>query len=229
MTEQTTTDSPITALVNHPIASEPKAFELIAAAATVPEKIEDEETAADAADLVKAIRACDKNLEDGRKAIVGPINQGVKQLNARFKMVSGPLGEAMKRVNGKLTAYQLEQDRLVREAEEAAQAARAASEAAALAEAQRLEDEGNKAGAEKALEYAVATPAPVVSRQPIIRGDGGSAMSLRTDWKWEVSDKAQIPLEHMAPDAKVIDQLVKSGTRAIPGLRIFSVKTTVVR
>ena len=62
-----------------------------------------------ATDLVKAIKTRVKNIEDERTKMVKPFNDGVKQINDRFKVIRLPLEEAETELKGKMLVFQKEE------------------------------------------------------------------------------------------------------------------------
>ncbi len=217
--------NPVALLVNRPIETKARTDELVEAGGRVP-VIEDQEMASKAADLAKMLHAQLKRLEDERRQIVGPINESVKLINAKFKIPASALAAARKEVLAKITAFQIEQQRQAREVEAEA---RREQEEAALAQAQVLEDAGDVKGAEEVLNFGADAPAPVVAHSKTVRSDYGATSSLRTTWQWEVTDMAKVPLEHLVVDEKRMNKLVKEGARHIFGLRIYETQQSVVR
>lgn len=109
-----------------------------------------ESDAAHASALLVELKKIRSANEKERKSLVGPLNQVVKDLNARFKEVDGPLEQADAAIRGKLVAFEreqaaaraAEQARLEAEAEErrkAEEAARLEAEAKARAEQEAAE------------------------------------------------------------------------------------------
>ena len=96
-----------------------------------------------------------KNIENERKALVDPLNQTVKRINAMFKGISERFDDAARWIETPMLAFKREELRKQQEAERQAQAERdrLAAEAkkkiddelAALQEAQRIKDEADRA------------------------------------------------------------------------------------
>lgn len=251
------TANPIAAIVRQPIEAKPRADQLMTAAGSVPELITDHDTNGMVGDLIKQIRSHVRRLEDERKALTGPIGEGVRRINARFKQVTEPLNEAMKALGGRSTAFLQEQDRMARAKEErlrkeqddAAQAQALAMERkatelkaqaeeldkagnAALAEEKAAEAEHQTAQAEEVLEEGAEGIAPVVVNPKASRGDCGSTTSLRDNWKWELIDKGQVPTKFLIVDEKLLNKLVRQANypfREIPGIRIYNEQIAVTR
>ena len=112
----------------------------------------------------------------------------------------------------------------------AAEAAKQAADAALLAE----QSQSATQHAEEVLAQAAA--APVIQPQPVSLVRGAEAVSSqRTTWHAEILDFKELP-EHVIAHPKVkeaaqavVDALVRSGTRELSGVRIYSQKTTINR
>ena len=224
-----------------------RADQLVHAVGNVPKTIEDEETSGRAAEFVRQIAACAKQVTEKRTDCKKPYLDGGRAVDAFFKPVTEELEKAKKTVNGRLTGYLQEQERIARQkAEEEARAARQAEEAARTeaekaaaaatseedrAEADRKQQEAD-AKADEARRSAAA--AATASAGPV-HGNYGGSSSLRTAWKGEITDINAIPLErlrqYLAPDAleKAIRGFIRDGGRELPGVRIFEETTAVTR
>jgi hypothetical protein len=105
-----------------------------------------------AAEELRAIKGKAAALEAKRKELVGPINEAVKRINDFFRAPIEMLGRAESALKTGMIAFDDEQERIRRAAEEQARRDREAEErrvAAEAAEAQRLADEA-VAAAERA-------------------------------------------------------------------------------
>lgn len=121
------------------------------------------------------------------------------------------------------------------EAEEAArQEAERARLAAEQAEADRAREAARAAKAEaaEAKEAANAKAADMTR----VQSDIGAVASLRTTWTFEVMQPADVPREFLVIDQTAIRAAIKKATDKagncklkIPGVRIFTIETTVVR
>lgn len=137
-------------------------------------------------------------------------------------------------VRAKISAWKLEEQRVLDEATRkeqervaavAAEEQRAAEEQA-LAEAQKLEASGDKAGAEEVLTTAAeAEPVapvyvPPAPPPPKVKGAG----AMVTTWHFEVTDVALLPPQFTSPNRTAIlreVRLLKEKAK-IPGVRVFS-------
>lgn len=138
---------------------------------------------ASATDFVKICQSQFNQAEDIRTAIVGPLNDHVKWLNAQFRPITTSLELAKKKVAGKAATWKREEDKRVRE--EALQAQREADEQA-LKDAEAASEAGDDARADAILEVAAETPLPPVKAPPGRGVITGATGSTKTNWKGEV-------------------------------------------
>jgi hypothetical protein len=54
-------------------------------------------------------------------------------------------------------------------------------------------------------------------------------MYTRTDWKYDIMDHNEIPREFLTIDEKKVKASIKAGVRNIPGLKIYSAETAVLK
>lgn len=201
-----------------------------------------------AKDFADQLRAEAKAAEIERKAINAPWQAMVDANNATFRTLNAMLAACVAVLQPKLDAWakrlREEQDRIKRETEQKAIAAQreadrlkaAAAKAAdtgkgdvvGLAVAAQQAEEGAAAAFKKADKAAAA--------QPILKGSyGGRGSSLRTFWKFEITDAAAVPREWLMPDEIKIGAAVRrklDGSegpplRALAGVRIFSEEKTI--
>ena len=190
-----------------------------------------------ATDLVKTIKSRFKEIEDERKRIVKPFNDGVDAINGRFKGMTGPLLEAEAALKGKMLAFQKEEekranDEAVRVAKiqaEAAEKARQEAEEHAKANPE-ADDISSMPLPEKLIAAAVEVNMPI--HRPTTYGQTGAVSTVKKVWAFEVTDiKA---LANARPDLVMVDtvkinQLIRGVGGEIPGLRIFQNETMSVR
>ncbi len=155
-----------------------------------------------------------KDLETKRKEFICPLQTYVKEINDAFKLISEPLLEADKAVRDKIISYKTKQDRLRREALEAAEAQRVANE-----KARKVREETGEI-VEGPTEAPVEIPMEVSSR---VHADLGTA-GLRANWKYEVVDFDQLPDEYKVPDTTMLNAIAKKhhDTKQIPGIRFYN-------
>lgn len=194
-----------------------------------------------ASDLGKILLTVRQRADADRRSLVDPLNQVVKDINARYKPVLDALQRGRELVQGKLTTWQREEQRkaeeqALAEAEERRQAAEeAARQAAEAAKANATDPEEAatqaRAQAEQEADRAFNRAA---ERNVVTRSMGtGAQASLRDNWTWELEDIQKLAAERpdlVVPNTKAINELVRrEKVRRIPGLRIFNDRKTVVR
>lgn len=80
-----------------------------------------------------------------------------------------------------------------------------------------------KANAEKLLAgKPIEAPVSAKPSEPIV------TVSEKVTWEFEIIEEEKIPKKYLCPDEDAIRQAIKSGVRAISGIKIFE-KTTVLR
>ena len=222
-------ENPLAIMIGRAIEAKPRADDLMRASGNVPVVITDAKMAGDVGQLIKMIRSHAKTLEDERKAIVGPIGEGVKRINARFKFVTDPLKAAEAELGNRNTAFLNEQRRLAQEEEDRLRTEQADK---ALEDAAKLEAEGKDEEAAEVLDEAVDGVAPIVQEVKTVRGDYGATTGLRDFWCVEVVDKSKLPAEFLMPDMVALTQTVRRADnplREIPGCRIWNDPKAVTR
>jgi len=162
-----------------------------------------------------------KMVEKARKEQVDPLNAEVKDINTHFKQYSDRLDELDKSVRGKLSAWDVEQERIRQEREE--------RQRKAMEELRRKELEE---AAKNKTEAAPALVIPTKEVEKTVHSDTGSATSMLF-WNFEVTDvdalyKARPDLVKL--EAKRRETLVAvDADQTIPGLRIFRDSKQAVR
>ena len=151
--------------------------------------------------------------------------QAHKAVCDREKAMLTPLKNAEKIVKKTMGDCLMEQERIRREAEEAARRAAEEERERKLKEAMALEAAGDKEGAEAAVEEAVvmdeatgySVPAPV---KPKVSG-----VSTSKDWEITSIDTAKVPVNFNGMELRPVDQaavmrLIRAskGSIAIPGI-----------
>lgn len=102
-------------------------------------EVRDPAEANSAAAILKDLTTQKRNAEATRKELVGPLNETVKKLNAKFKTATEPLDAAAKVLRGKIEAFQEAAERARREQEERLQREAAEREAKLKAEREKAE------------------------------------------------------------------------------------------
>ncbi len=181
--------------------------------------ISDEAGKGEAANLLGQIATARKNVEETRKSMVKPINDGLKSINSWFKNFSTPLETADKTLRDKILRYNQEQARIAREEQERLRKLQEK-------EQKRLERQASKKG------IAPPPPPPVIPamNEPAktTRSDAGTVTSKKT-WDFEIVDENKIPRMFLQVNEKAIRAAVKSGVREIAGCRVFQREDLSVR
>jgi hypothetical protein len=181
------------------------------------------ETFTAAGELLKGIKALEKEVDDTFKPIIKKAHEAHKEAVAQCKKHMAPLERAEAIVKQKMGAWQLEQERVRREEEVRLQAeARKQAEELALAQAA----EAMKAGDSEAATAILAAPvevAPVVLPPAPVKVEG---VSFVTSWDFEITNPNIIPRQYLVPDEKKIRGVVRAlkGSHGIPGVRAFEVQ-----
>jgi hypothetical protein len=186
-----------------------------------------------------------KEVEAERTKRVKPLNDTVKLINADYKAISDKLEAICRAVEVPMLAFKREEERLRREAEEAARKERERLEAEAK-EAARIEmEKAQKAReavtqAEDPFEAALAEEeanAALENAKEAIRdirrvdvpvdyvpNTVAAGTSFRKNWTFEVIDASLIPREYLIPDEKRIGELARSFKEKadIPGVRFYA-------
>jgi len=227
--------------------------ELIGKADTLPDCTNDD-LAGRLGDFVKMCTNAAAIVNDERERVKAPYLAATRALDAKGNAMRDQLNEAKAKAKAKLdkfVAEQAERDRAEqrRIAAEQAELRRVAEERAraeAERERKRLQAiEDARAAAEQREAAAVevepepvfvAEPEPApTERAPVARGDLGSRVGMKTIWKHEIENVRQVP-DHLLKHPTVVEALskvvaaqVRSGIRAIKGVRIWSEQTANVR
>lgn len=207
MTQHTTET---TALVNINPTGEPRIAQLAEQAtallrSAVAKAIDSVEAVKDATDDLLILGALKSQLETKRKEYTIPLNDHLKAINDAFKSITEPLLQAEQIMKGKVLAYKHEQDRLRHEEEEI----------------NRLRLEAARKEMELKGELSESIGQLEVRPEPsrVDRTDFSTGVVKRV-WKFEVTDKAQLPLEYLEPDLVKIRRVVLAGV-AIPGVKAW--------
>jgi hypothetical protein len=181
-------------------------------------------------ELLKAVKAKQKELEAERKAITQPLEQAKKAVIALFKKPQEMLIKAENILKKQMIEFQDEQERkrIAEEKRLAEEAAKSEAKEKAKLEkkAVRLEEKGctDMAMQARADAEAVHIPAPVLAKEtPKVQG-----IAKKTVWKYKIEDQNQIPREYMMPNEKMIGEVVRAtkGKIQIAGVKAYP-ETTI--
>ena len=151
--------------------------------------------------------------------------QAHKAVCDREKAMLTPLKNAEKLVKKTMGDYLMEQERIRREAEEAARRAAEEERERKLKEAMALEAAGDKEGAEAAVEEAVVMDEATGYSVPASVKPKVSGVSTSKDWEITSIDTAKVPVNFSGMELRPVDQaavirLIRAskGSIAIPGI-----------
>jgi colicin import membrane protein len=188
------------------------------------------------ADDLKRVKAAQKQLEELRTGMTGPLNASLKRINDFFRAPTQRLQNAEGKIKRALLAFSQEQERIRRE-EQAKRDAEARKEQERLAKlAAKAEAAGKVEKAERLELQAATIVAPVVQmEQPRVTG-----LATREVWHGECVDlmalvqaiaAGKAPLALVAANDKVIGQQARSLKTdfAVPGIRVWSTQEMASR
>ena len=151
--------------------------------------------------------------------------QAHKAVCDREKAMLTPLKNAEKIEKKTMGDYLMEQERIRREAEEAARRAAEEERERKLKEAMALEAAGDKEGAEAAVEEAVVMDEATGYSVPASVKPKVSGVSTSKDWEITSIDTAKVPVNFNGMELRPVDQaavmrLIRAskGSIAIPGI-----------
>lgn len=158
-----------------------------------------------------------------------------KSLLAEKKKFTEPLDIARRIVGKKVAGFLAEEERRRNEIlQKAAEAERKAQEIArkAVKKAEALNNNGDDKAASRIVDEAQIKVSEVMAAVPDIpEGPNTKGLTVRTVWKFEITQRHALPLEYLMPDEKKIGRMVQAfkADTNIPGVRVWSEKTTSLR
>ena len=193
-------------------------------------RVVDDETYANAADMLKGIKALRNTIADTFDKHIATAHAQHKALLKEKATAEAPLTIAESIIKKSLTVYATEQERR-RKVEEARLAALAQleEENRRLVEAAALEAEGLKTGDQEMVQTAqdiMAAPvvAPVITlpkATPTVAG-----VSMREAWRYRITDPALVPRSYLVIDDAKLGAVVRALKEMtdIPGVVAYSEK-----
>ena len=183
--------------------------ELVEAAGRVPD-ITDADIATKVATLAGQVNTCLKDIEKARKDAKSPFDAQGKVVQAFYLKRNDRLAKAKTYITPKQTAWE---------------------QSLAAARRKELEEAQKKAAEAETPEEAAEAIEQVreVKHSAKTRDDYGQTTSLRTHWKHEIVDLAQVPRAYLMLDTSAVTKAVRAGVRDIKGIRIFSEQQAVTR
>jgi alpha-D-ribose 1-methylphosphonate 5-triphosphate synthase subunit PhnG len=185
--------------------------------------VDSDETNASAAEVLGVLTKKKKTIEEVRTSIVKPLNDHVKDINAKFKPQTEALDEAIKTIKGKVGAYHVKV-----EEEKAKEQARLDA----------IREKANEKREEKG-EEAIAEPVRQVEEKPQTTKTENAATTVKKVWKHRVISMGAMPDNVMkaileeAYKKGIVDQVVRkfvnAGIREMKGVEIYEDTVVSVR
>lgn len=195
-------------------------------ALSVPEKAQaivvvDNETYGQAGEVLTVIKGLRKEINAAFDPIISKANAAHKEAVAQKKKADAPLIEAEAYIKPQIAGYLREQERKRQEEEarlrlEVKKKADEDKMAAALA----AEEAGDNEEAEAIIsDPAPAAPVVLASTTPKL-----ADVSVKTIWKFRITDVNKIPRQYMMPNEQAIGSVVRStkGAIQITGIEAYS-------
>ncbi len=204
-------------------------------------KVVDPTTQHQASEILLAIAKLRKEVADTFRPMKEAAFRAHRTVCEQEKRHDEPLANAERAVKDQIGKFVAEQNRLAREAEEAARKAereRAEAEARELAQQRAIEDAlalesiGDVAGAQAVLDHPAPMPVQYVAPAPIAPQVAQVAgVSTREDWDFRVVDESLIPREYLLVNESALRSVGKStrGKARIPGVEFFSRQVVAAR
>lgn len=229
------------------------ATELLAAAQLTAEQVTsfdivDDASFGHAGEALKALKGVQKRLETVRTAMKAPVLDAGRRIDAFFKAPTATLEQAERTIKGRVAAYQAEETRKRREAEEAARRERERLERERAEAARRDAEEKAGLSAEEreaaAARDVLAPPAhvlPLPTPAPLAPAPRVAGVSTRTVVKARVVDVRKVAhaaahgdtdaLALLAVDTAALNRLVRElGTElSIPGIEVYEEQVVSAR
>lgn len=182
-----------------------------------------------ATDLVKTIKQRHKEIETERTGLVKPFNDGVKAINARFKLMTDPLETAESGVKSKMLSFQKEEEKRAKAEEARLEAIRKEAEEKAKKEA----EESSNGDDIRSMPLPPSIPLPIPPiHKPTTYGQSGAVSTVKKVWAWELLDIQKLAVAR--PDLVMVDTVkinaeIRGKGGEIAGVRIFENDVIQVR
>lgn len=224
---------------------EPETKQIEEKALTITERaqavqITDQPTYDGAVELLRGVKALRKEAEAHHRPMIEAAYRAHKAATDALKRIDDPLKQAESHVKGRIGAWDMEQERIRREAQQRLEAeARRKAEEEALAAAIAAEQAG-ASGAEVDAVIEEAQYAPVVAPPPPPVYEKASGVVTRTTYTPEVTNPSEL-VRHIAAHPELTYLLsvnmpaLRSMVKAqgaqfrLPGVRVVETKNVAVR
>jgi len=206
-----------------------KEVELEKQALTWPEKakaiiVSNQETYSVAANLLISIATLKKEIIDHHKPIKETAFAAHKAAVAAEKRLLDPLAEAETIIKRGIGLFEMEQERIRREAEQRAiEEARRREEEARIALAVEAEKQGATV---ETVQEIIDTPLPMrapVIQAPAFQRPTGISAGRKPVYRWRTVNEAQVPREYLMLNEVKINGIVRAmgPTTKIPGIEVY--------
>ena len=162
------------------------------------------------------VMTLNKTIDDERQKYTKPINTHLNFINAFFHTLTDPLDEALRHGKDKINNYSRDQERIRQEEELKARSAALAAAALATPVDQVDSSTGEVTTAAPLLPIVRAPEATPIKYQAAL-----ATSSQKMIAKCRVINFAALPDEYKMVNERVLNDVVKAGARAIPGVEIW--------
>jgi len=190
--------------------------------------IHDSDSYGTAAARLVDIKGVRKQVDEMFDPAVKAAYESHRKMVALKRQFTDRLDTVERDLKGRMISYQNEQKRIADEREsQLRESLRKKEEEEKLATAIRLEETGDKEGADAVMQEEVVVPSVIV--QPDIPQTDG--ISTRKVWKFRIVDAAKIPAQFLCVDEKKLGAYARSmrETAAVPGVEFYAEETMAVR
>ena len=169
--------------------------------------------------IVGEMKALRDVIEAERTSITGPINQGLKKINAGFKGPVNYLETHYRALEKRCSDWQAEKERKARE-----------DEARRLKVQEARQEKANARAEELGMAPTTVAPPPprVTAPAQTTQFDDGSSATMKAVKKWRITDESQIPREYWILDEKKLNAVVRAGLE-VAGIEIYEEYTSTHR
>jgi hypothetical protein len=157
-----------------------------------------------------------KAMEAKRVQLVKPMQDEVKAIQETYKTLMAPVLDADRITRDKMTAFKLEEERKVREAEELNR------QAQEIARKQAQMNNG---------EFTVDTTPVVVPETPRLTRSTLGTGGLVANWKYRVVNLQEVPREYLVVDDAMLKHIAKThhDKKPVPGIEFYNEPSVTVR
>lgn len=163
-----------------------------------------------AAEVLAEVEWVIRHAETVRLDLAKPYRDYSEELAREFGEAVSPLTGISERLQEEVTAFRIKQQKDI-DAERARQQKLA----------DRRQERENKKAERLGRDPIQHKPPEIPDAPTTIELSSGGSVQSKTVWKYEIEEEEKLPREFLQPDRGAINKAVKSGTREIPGVKIF--------